>query len=506
MKRAIISVWDKTGLDSLAPFLAEHGYEIISTGGTAKAIEAAGVPVTAVENLTGQMPLMDGRVKTLDAHIFGPILYDRTKESHRTDLETLGQTGIGLVVVNLYPFAEQLSDRSSRSEMIEYIDIGGPSLLRAAAKNHRHVLVVGSPDQYDTLKDLITEHGDDIPGDARESLAAAAFAQTARYDRAIAEYFAATKGPLPAMLSIGARLTSTLRYGENPHQAAGFYLNPGQPLPWRQLHGRDLSFNNYGDADSAMTMVTAFEQPAAVIVKHANPCGFGIGPSPLEAYTRALATDPVSSFGGIVAFNRLLDAETAALLADIFLECIITPGFEEGALEILSRKKKLRLLSTEGQVAEPMLEVSSTAGGYLVQEADSDQGDQDWKTATQRKPTPTEMEALRLGWKMVRFVKSNAIVFCNDVQLLGVGAGQMSRVDAVALAGVKAGKAKLSLKGAAMASDAFFPFPDGLRVAAELGITSVIQPGGSIRDADVIAAADELGLAMVLTQSRHFRH
>ena len=506
LQRAFISVWDKTRLPELAVYLHEHGYRIVSTGGSARVIEEAGVAVESVESIVGQPAMMEGRLKTLDMRIFGPILFDRDKASHRQDLNKLGQLPIDLVVVNLYPFDQLLSDGLSREEMIEYIDIGGPGLLRAAAKNHRHVLVVGQTRHYDRLRQLIDTYGNEIPPAHREALAAEVFHLTARYDQAIASYFAADDEPLPAALNIHALLEQPLRYGENPHQQASFYLPPGSPRPWRQLHGSELSYNNYSDIDAAQAMVAEFAEPAVAIVKHANPCGFGLGGTPLEAWQRALTTDPVSSFGSIVAFNRPVDAATAAALAELFLEGIIAPAFEVDALDRLRKKKKLRLLEAREVAASRAVEIRSTAGGFLVQTRDAGEADQEWNLATQREPAPKEMQALRLAWKMVRFAKSNAIVFANDVQLLGVGAGQMSRVDAVRLAGLKAGQADLDLSGAVMASDAFFPFVDGVSLAAEMGIRAVVQPGGSIRDAEVIAQADELGLSMLFTGRRHFRH
>ena len=522
MKRAFISVWDKTGLEELARFLHDHDFSIISTGGTADKIEAWGIPVTRVEEITGQPALMDGRLKTADLRIFGPILADRDKPTHMQNLEHLGQKPIDLVVVNLYPFPEMLrrglSGPSTRlrtsgqteltkDEMVEYIDIGGPSLLRAAAKNFRHVVVLCQPEQYPDFQQLYEEYGDDIPLDQRQALAAEVFRHTAAYDGVIGEYFApALEGP-PRSVNVQAELHQPLRYGENPHQQAGFYLSPGQNPPWKQLHGKELSFNNYADLETAERIVSTFDQPAAAIVKHANPCGFGVGKALEQAYRRALSTDPVSSFGGIVGLNRPVDEATAHALADIFLECIIAPAFAPEALARLSRKKNLRLLEiVDEEQPVPAREVRTVTGGYLVQDRDSFQGEEGWEVVTGRKPSADETQAMRLGWKLVRFVKSNAIVFASFEQLLGVGAGQMSRVDAVILAGMKAAKANLELDGAAMASDAFFPFPDGVEEAARLGISTVIQPGGSIRDEEVVAAADEHNMAMVFTHTRHFRH
>ena len=507
MKRAFISVWDKSGLEELARFLHDHDFSLISTGGTADKIEAWGIPVTRVEEITGQPDLMDGRLKTADLRIFGPILADRDKPAHMQDLEHLGQQPIDLVVVNLYPFGEMLRRGLSREEMLEYIDVGGPGLLRAAAKNFRHVVVLCRPEQYPRFQQLYEEYGDDIPLAQRQSLAAEVFRHTAAYDGVIGEYFApALEGP-PLSVNVQAELHQPLRYGENPHQQAGFYLSPGQDPPWKQLHGKELSFNNYADLETAERIVSAFDQPAVAIVKHANPCGFGVGKALEQAYRRALSTDPASSFGGIVGLNRPVDEATAHALADIFLECIIAPAFAPEALARLSRKKNLRLLEIiDEEQPVPAREVRTVAGGYLVQERDSFQGEEGWEVVTGRKPSADEMQAMRLGWKLVRFVKSNAIVFASFEQLLGVGAGQMSRVDAVILASMKAAKANLELDGAAMASDAFFPFPDGVEEAARLGISAVIQPGGSIRDEEVVAAANEHNMAMVFTHTRHFRH
>lgn len=410
-------------------------------------------------------------------------------------------------MVNLYPFPEMLRQELSREEMVEYIDVGGPSLLRAAAKNFRHVVTLCRPEQYPAFQQLYEEHEGDIPLAQRQSLAAEVFRHTAAYDGVIGEFFSpALEGP-PRAINIQAELHQSLRYGENPHQLAGFYLGPGQKPPWKQLHGKELSFNNYADLETAERIVSGFDQPAAVIVKHANPCGFGVGETLEQAYRRALSTDPVSSFGGIAGLNRPVDEATAHALAGIFLECIIAPAFTPEALARLTRKKNLRLLEiVNGQQSVLAREVRTVAGGYLVQERDSFQGEEGWEVVTERKPSTDEMQAMRLGWKLVRFVKSNAIVFASLEQLLGIGAGQMSRVDAVILAGMKAAKANLELDGAAMASDAFFPFPDGVEEAARLGISAVIQPGGSIRDEEVVAAADEHNMAMVFTDTRHFRH
>ncbi len=507
LKRAFISVWDKSGLPELAAFLEDNQFEIISTGGTAAKIEAQGIKVTPVEDVTGQPAMMDGRLKTLDLRVFGPILYDRDKPEHLQDLEKLGQSPIDLVVVNLYPFAEKSKLGLSEQEMIEFIDIGGPSLLRAAAKNFRHVAVLSGPHQYDRFIAHYDRTAGELPLAQRKALAVEVFERTSEYDRLIADYFG-TQMPVPApRFSWNGELQQALRYGENPHQQAGYYLPRGVAPAWEQLHGKELSFNNYADIETAYQIANQFEQPAVAIIKHANPCGFAIADTIEAAYTRALSTDPVSSFGGIVGLNRNVDLACADAMAALFLECIIAPGYSEDALERLARKKNIRLLLAGNNPDLHMqLDVKAIAGGLLIQNSDHAQPTDDWKVVSDRQPTESEMKALALGWKLVRFVKSNAVVFSNNQQLLGVGAGQMSRIDSVHLAGVKAGRAELDLAGSALASDAFFPFPDGVVEAAKLGATAVIQPGGSVRDEQVIAEVNRLNLAMIFTGTRHFRH
>ncbi|MEE9161392.1 MAG: bifunctional phosphoribosylaminoimidazolecarboxamide formyltransferase/IMP cyclohydrolase, partial [Candidatus Neomarinimicrobiota bacterium] len=383
----------------------------------------------------------------------------------------------------------------------------GPSLLRAAAKNHRHVVVLCRPGQYDDFLRLYSEHGGEIPAEERVALAAEVFERTSGYDLEIADGLGLDGGELPTRLRVGAQLQQALRYGENPHQRAGFYLSHAQSPPWNALHGKELSFNNYADVDCAVEAVGSFAEPAAVIVKHANPCGFGLGATLEQAYRRALATDPVSSFGGIVGLNRRVDESAARAMAELFLECIVAPEFSPEALAVLTRKKNLRLLEGGAdQASGPVWDLRTAAGGYLLQERDGADGEEFWEIVSRRKPSTDEMQSMRLGWKMVRFVKSNAIVLAGLDGLLGVGAGQMSRVDAVILAGMKAARSQQDLSGAVLASDAFFPFPDGLEEAARLGVTAVIQPGGSVRDKEVIARADEEDMAMIHTHTRHFRH
>lgn len=505
MKHALISVWDKTGLDVFVKFLVGHGYSIISTGGTADALAKMGVEVTTVESITGQPSLMGGRLKTLDPHVFGPILFDRNKPEHVEDLEQYGNLAIDLVVVNLYPFEMKVSEDRSRDEIIEFIDIGGPSLLRAAAKNHKHVSVLCDANQYEGYMAQVEKYGDAIPAGERSRLAAEVFKRTQQYDAAIANYL--SDGEADASIELKGDLVQTLRYGENPHQKAAFYRPASQRELWKQLHGKALSFNNYADIETAYEITQEFDDCAVAIIKHANPCGFGIAATPHKAFKAALSTDPVSAFGGIVAFNREVDQSAGDALAKMFLECIIAPSFSSGAYAVLSRKKNLRLLQYDSSTVKPNgKDIRAIAGGYLVQEQDSCLPEDSWTVATNRQPTKDEMRAMRLGWKLVRFVKSNAIVFASSDRLLGVGAGQMSRVDSVVLAGLKAENAGLDLNSGVMASDAFFPFADGLEVAIEKGITAVIQPGGSVRDEEVIEAANKHNIAMVLTGTRHFRH
>ncbi len=507
MKRAFISVYDKSGLPELVRFLAANEFEIISTGGTAVKIEELGLKVTPVEEVTGQPAMMDGRLKTLDLRVFGPILFDRDKPQHKADLNNLGQDPIDLVVVNLYPFAEKSKLGLGEQEMIEYIDIGGPSLLRAAAKNFQHVAVLSGANQYARFIQHYDTDTGELPLQYRKALAVEVFERTAEYDGLIGDYFA-EQGTVPTpRFNWHGELHQALRYGENPHQQAGFYLPQGVEPGWEQLHGKELSFNNYADIETAYQIASEFEQPASAIIKHANPCGFAIGSTAEAAYSRALSTDPVSSFGGIVGINRTVDLECAEAMAEIFLECIIAPEFSEEALNRLTRKKNIRLLLAK-PLADPghQLDIKAIAGGLLIQSSDRLQESDSWEVVSDRQPTRSEDEALKLGWKLVRFVKSNAIVFSNEQQILGVGAGQMSRIDSVQLAGLKAGRAELKLAGSALASDAFFPFPDGITEAARLGATAVIQPGGSVRDKDVIAEVNRLNLAMVFTGIRHFRH
>jgi phosphoribosylaminoimidazolecarboxamide formyltransferase / IMP cyclohydrolase len=515
VRRALLSVSDKTGLVELARALSARGVELVSTGGTAQLLAAQGIPVREVAAVTGFPEIMDGRVKTLHPKIHGGLLGRRG-----IDEAVMAQHGIApidLLVVNLYPFAQAVARPDcSYHDAIENIDIGGPAMVRAAAKNHAAVLVVVDPADYPLiLKELDTHQGgSDVATRAR--LAAKAFAHTARYDIMVAAYLAAREphAPFPASLLLAFDKVQDLRYGENPQQRAAFYREPAATAASiaraTVLQGKDLSFNNVADADTAIECVRAFQGAACVIVKHANPCGAAVAATPLEAYERAYRTDPTSAFGGIIAFNRELDAATAAAItARQFVEVLACPAVRTDAAKVLAAKPNVRVLAlgdlTQG--GGEGRELRSVTGGLLVQCRDlEDLREEDLSVPTRRKPTAAELADLRFAWTVCRFVKSNAIVLARDGATIGVGAGQMSRIYSTRLAAMKAADEKLPVAGAAMASDAFFPFRDNLDVAAGFGVRAVIQPGGSVRDAEVIAAADEHGIAMVFTGMRHFRH
>jgi phosphoribosylaminoimidazolecarboxamide formyltransferase/IMP cyclohydrolase len=516
VRRALLSVSDKTGLIELARELTRRGIEVLSTGGTAKLLALNGVPVREVGNYTGFPEIMDGRVKTLHPKIHGGLLGRRG-----IDDAVMAQHAIlpiDLLVVNLYPFAATVARAgSSYADAIENIDVGGPAMLRAAAKNHESVLVVVDPQDYPLLVRELDTHAGGTDAATRARLAAKAFAHTARYDTMVAAYLArqplATE-PFPGTLPLVFDKVQDLRYGENPHQVAAFYREVpavgASIASARVLQGKDLSFNNIADADTAIECVRQFEQPACVIVKHANPCGAAVGAGLLAAYEAAYRTDPTSAFGGIIAFNRELDAATAAVITERqFIEVLAVPALQEDAARVLADKPNVRVLLL-GDLAVPAgaeLEFRSVTGGLLVQSRDrGDPAEEQFTVPTRRQPTPAELADLRFAWRVCRFVKSNAIVFARDGATVGVGAGQMSRVYSTRIAAMKATDEKLALAGAVMASDAFLPFRDNLDVAAGFGIRAVIQPGGSKRDAEVIAAADEHGMAMVFTGTRHFRH
>ena len=523
LRRALLSVYDKTDLIDLAHRLARRGVELVSTGGTRAALTAAGIASRDVSDLTGFPEIMDGRVKTLHPAIHGGLLGVRDDAGHAAAMDEHAIGGIDLLVSNLYPFEDTVASGADARIVVENVDIGGPAMIRAAAKNHGYVAVVVDPADYAALAAALDANDGATTLELRRRLAAKAFARTAAYDTAISGWFAATlDDPLPQWRSFAGRLTEALRYGENPHQIAGLYRT-GEDRPGvataRQLQGKQLSFNNINDTDAAYELVAEFDpkvSAAVAIIKHANPCGVATGTTLAEAYRKALRTDPVSAFGGIVALNRPLDAEAAAEIVKVFAEVIIAPGISDEAAAIVATKKNLRLLVAEG-LPDPRartLTVRSVAGGLLVQDRDWGMVAEDaLEVVSKRAPTAAEITDMLFAWRVAKYVKSNAIVYARDGATAGVGAGQMSRVDSAMIAARKAEEAGKAAgldnslaKGAVCASDAFFPFADGLIAAADAGCTAVIQPGGSMRDADVIAAADERGLAMVVTGMRHFRH
>nr|WP_259548348.1 bifunctional phosphoribosylaminoimidazolecarboxamide formyltransferase/IMP cyclohydrolase [Heyndrickxia oleronia] len=509
MKRALISVSDKTGIVEFAKGLLEAGVEIISTGGTKRTLEEAGLSVIGVEDVTGFPEILEGRVKTLHPFIHGGLLAKRTPE-HLQQIDQQGITPIDLVCVNLYPFQQTISKPNvTEEEAIENIDIGGPTMLRSAAKNHDYVTVIVDAQDYDGVLKEIKLNGA-VSKETNKRLAAKVFRHTAAYDSYIAEYMTNLVGEEnPERITFSYEIKQSLRYGENPHQKASFYMNPIGSLfsiaHAKQLHGKELSYNNIHDADAALQIVKDFSEPVAVAVKHMNPCGVGLGNSIAEAFKKAYEADSTSIFGGIVAFNREVDKETAEQLHEIFLEIIIAPSFSDEALSILTSKKNLRLLTVSFDLLQKNEKViTSVEGGLLIQDQDTHTfDDANISVPTNRKPTESEWKALKLGWKVVKHVKSNAIVVSNDEMTLGIGAGQMNRVGSANIALEQAGDLA---KGAAMASDAFFPMDDTVEAAAKSGITAIIQPGGSIRDEDSIKKANEYGIAMVFTGIRHFKH
>jgi phosphoribosylaminoimidazolecarboxamide formyltransferase/IMP cyclohydrolase len=511
IRRALISVSDKAGMVPFAEQLAAQGVEILSTGGSAKALREAGVPVVEVSDHTGFPEILDGRVKTLVPQIHGGILGRRDSPPHVAQMEAHGIAPIDLVAVNLYPFEATVAAGADFATCVENIDIGGPAMIRAAAKNHEFVAVLTAPEYYAAVLSEVTEHGGTTLA-LRKTLAAQAYARTAAYDAAIAGWFAAQNGvEYPGTFTIAGQLKQALRYGENPHQTAAFYTTMPRfgVATATQVQGKDLSYNNFNDTDAAFECVAEFDGPTVVIVKHANPCGVATAADLATAWDAALACDPVSAFGGIVAVNRTLDAGTAEKIAAIFTEAIIAPDADEAARAVLAKKKNLRLLLTGGvpDAAAPGRNFKSLAGGFLVQSRDAGRvAAADLKVVTRRAPDTAEIEDMIFAFRVAKHVKSNAIVYARGGATLGVGAGQMNRVDSARIAGWKGAAAGLNLAGCVVASDAFFPFADGLQAAVAAGATAVIQPGGSIRDAEVIAAADAAGIAMVFTNMRHFRH
>jgi phosphoribosylaminoimidazolecarboxamide formyltransferase/IMP cyclohydrolase len=525
VKLALLSVSDKTGIVEFARGLAALGVGLISTGGTAALLRNAGLEVTEVADHTGFPEMLDGRVKTLHPKVHGGLLARRDVPAHMNALDEAGIAGIDLVAVNLYPFRETVARPDcTLPEAIENIDIGGPAMVRSAAKNYEHVAVVTDPADYEDVLRELSRPGRSVAVATRFRLAQKAFSHTAAYDGAISNYLSGLdpsgeRAAFPRRLNLQFDLVEPLRYGENPHQAAAFYRDPA-PAPaslarYRQLQGKELSYNNIADADAAWECVKGFPQAACVIVKHANPCGAAVGAAPEEAYRKAYATDPTSAFGGIIAFNRELDMAGAQAVMQQFVEVLIAPAISASAAQVLAGKSNIRVLTIPSESSEaraaagapPAWDLKRVGGGLLVQTPDTMNVDAaGLKVVTRVRPGEAQIADLVFAWRVAKFVKSNAIVFCAGGRTLGVGAGQMSRVDSARIASIKAAGAGLSLAGSVVASDAFFPFRDGVDVVAAAGAQAIVQPGGSVRDAEVIAAADEHGIAMVFTGYRHFRH
>jgi phosphoribosylaminoimidazolecarboxamide formyltransferase/IMP cyclohydrolase len=516
VRQALISVSDKTGIVELARGLARLGFGMLSTGGTARLLAEAGVPVTEVGDYTGFPEMLDGRVKTLHPKVHAGILARRDLPAHMEAMRKAGIPAIDVVVVNLYPFVQTVSKPGcSLEEAIENIDIGGPTMVRAAAKNHQHVAIVTDPRDYAGVVAELEAAGT-LSHATRFRLARKAFSHTAAYDGAIGNYLTAIaadgqRGDFPDQMNFSFAKVQNLRYGENPHQKAAFYADlervPGALSGYRQLQGKELSYNNIADADAAWECVKTFDAPACVIVKHANPCGVALGKGPLEAYRRAFSTDPTSAFGGIIAFNRELDAAAAQAVSQQFVEVLIAPGVSAQARSVLAAKQNVRVLEVPLEPGANRYDLKRVGGGVLVQTPDTrNVGAGELRVVTKAQPTAQQLSDLLFAWRVAKFVKSNAIVFCHDGMTVGVGAGQMSRVDSARIAAIKAQNAGLTLAGSAVASDAFFPFRDGLDVVVSAGARAVIQPGGSVRDEEVIAAADEHGIVMLFTGVRHFRH
>jgi phosphoribosylaminoimidazolecarboxamide formyltransferase/IMP cyclohydrolase len=511
IRRALVSVYDKTGLEDLARGLHEAGVELVSTGSTAARIAAAGVPVTKVEELTGFPECLDGRVKTLHPKVHAGILADLRLEDHRNQLTELGVEPFDLVVVNLYPFRETVASGATPDECVEQIDIGGPSMVRAAAKNHPSVAVVTSPARYADVLTAVEEGGFDLA--ARKRLAAEAFQHTAAYDVAVASWFASEYAPVddtrfPDFLGATWERKNTLRYGENPHQPAALYVSgTGGLAEAEQLHGKEMSYNNYTDTDAALRAAYDHDAPAVAIIKHANPCGIAVGADVAEAHRKAHACDPLSAFGGVIAVNRPVSKEMAEQVAEIFTEVIVAPDYEEGALDALTKKKNIRVLRAPEAPSAPV-EVKPIDGGALLQVTDRLQAEGDdpatWTLATGEALTEAELADLAFAWKACRAVKSNAILLAKDGASVGVGMGQVNRVDSAKLAVERAGAERAA--GSYAASDAFFPFPDGLEILTEAGVKAVVQPGGSVRDELVVEAAKKAGVTMYFTGTRHFFH
>ncbi|MBS1169905.1 MAG: purH [Burkholderiaceae bacterium] len=520
IKQALISVSDKTGVVEFARALSALGVTILSTGGTAQLLTDNGIAVKEVADYTGFPEMLDGRVKTLHPKVHGGILARRDLPEHTAALGQHGIPTIDMVVVNLYPFQQTVAkDECTLEDAIENIDIGGPAMLRSAAKNHKDVIVICDPADYGAIIGELKASGGELAYESKFELAKKVYAHTAQYDGAIANYLSslgpdkqhATRNRYPQTMNLAFEKVQDMRYGENPHQSAAFYRELTAPTgtlaAYHQLQGKELSFNNIADADAAWECAKTFDEPACVIIKHANPCGAATGADLREAYDKALKTDPEAAFGGIIAFNRELDEAAAQEVSKLFVEVLIAPAFSDEALKILGSKKNLRLLQIPIGKGLNAYEIKRVGGGVLLQSPDArNLAFSELEVVTKQKPTPQQVEDMLFAWRVAKFVKSNAIVFCGNGMTLGVGAGQVSRVDAARAAVMKAQQAGLSLAGSAVASDAFFPFRDGLDVVADAGATCIIQPGGSVRDQEVIDAANERGLVMMFTGVRHFRH
>lgn len=513
----LISVYNKDGVEAIASAFVEHGAEIYSTGGTARHLREHDLPVTDVGEVTGFPEILDGRVKTLHPRIFGGLLANMANDEHRGQINEENIKPIQAVVVNFYPFTETVQNPDADFlEILENIDIGGPAMLRSAAKNHESVLPICHASQYHLVIEALKKEDDSYFDQLRIPFAKTVFTYTMQYEQCIAEFFSEqtrteSESDFPQLLPLNFSRSLSLRYGENPHQQGAYFdLLGDKPFDFasRQFQGKPLSYNNLMDLDAALRIIGEFDENGCVIIKHSNPCGFALGESPEKAYRKAITTDPISYFGGIVGFNMAVDEKTASALTESFLECIVAPEFSDTAIKIFNSKKNLRIIRCHpGELSDSGYEIRPALTGYLMQQRDPKIGDiAVSEPVTAREPTAEELQALTVGWKLVKHTKSNAIVFTNREQALGVGAGQMARVDSVKIAIRKADEAGLSLEGASMASDAFFPFPDAVEVANDAGIKSVIQPGGSIRDDQVIEAADARDVAMICTGKRHFKH
>lgn len=502
MKNALISVWDKTGIVDLAKFLISKDIKIYSTGGTKKILDENNIKVLSISSLTGFGSMMDGRVKTIHPHVFGGILADRNNQNHLSDLNSLDIPAFDLVIVNFYPFETMAVEKElDHKESINYIDIGGPSMLRAAAKNFHNVIPIPDPKLYKNFMDQFIYNNGVFPENDRKMFAIETFKMTSSYDEMICNFFTDDSN----RLKINARKKSDLRYGENPHQKSSFYIS--DKIQWKVHQGKELSYNNYFDLESAIRIVLDFDQPACSIIKHSNPCGFGISDNLLGAYRYAIQSDPISYFGGIVGFNGVIDKELSIELNKSFLECIIAKEVDSDALEVFKSKKNLRIITISDNFSLNSRSLRTVMGGYLIQDVDTAQIDiENAPVVSKLKPKIDDYKSIILAWKLVRYVKSNAILISNSNLILGVGAGQMSRVDSVKIAISKIEKNNLNLGSLVLASDAFFPFPDSLEIANKAGINIIIQPGGSIKDKEIIEIVDRLGMIMIFTGKRHFYH